>query len=127
MAKMQLVIFSFGYKYGCPRDTNFLLDIRCLPNPFWEDSLRARNGQDGEIAAYVLDSSEGRELKGQLLELLRLWLVQQAAADKEVLRLAIGCTGGRHRSVAMTEFLAAQLSEQYPVELFHRDMEKDSF
>ena len=127
MAEMQLVIFSFGYKYGCPLDANFLLDIRCLPNPFWEDSLRARTGQDGEVAAYVLKSSEGMALKVQLLAFLRLWISQQAVADKEVLRLAIGCTGGRHRSVAMAEFLATQLAEEYPVELFHRDIEKDSF
>ncbi len=127
MARMQLVIFSFGYKYGCPLDANFLLDIRYLPNPFWENSLRARNGQDEEVAAYVLESREGRELKEQLLAFIRLWVAGQAAANKEILRLGIGCTGGRHRSVAMAEFLAAKLIEEYSVELFHRDIEKDHF
>lgn len=123
---MCLVFFSFGYKYGYPLENNFLVDVRCLPNPYWEEELRAHSGLTAEVASYVLDSKAGQEMKIRLEEFLSFWFEQQADAGKETLRIAIGCTGGRHRSVAFVESLVATFSKQgYTIEHFHRDITKD--
>ncbi len=125
MAEKHLQLFSFGYKYGSPLDVNFLVDVRHLPNPYWEETLRLRTGLDPETSDFVLRSPEGDELKEALRRFLQLWMTQQAEAGKLWLRVAVGCTGGRHRSVAMVEYLASVLGGDWEVEHFHRDVEKD--
>ena len=100
--------------------------MRFLPNPYWVDTLRLRTGQDKDVADYVVGSAAGQEFL-RLIEPLVLFLVNKnSLAGKEELRLAVGCTGGRHRSVAVVEVLQQILRTQ-PIELtvFHRDVEKE--
>jgi RNase adapter protein RapZ len=124
---LHVTLFSFGFKYGIPDDIHLLWDVRFLPNPYWVDALRSRTGLDRDVADYVVGSTAGREFL-LLLEPLLLFLVNaNALAGKDGLHLAVGCTGGRHRSVAVVEALQQILLKQ-PVELtvFHRDVEKDN-
>lgn len=124
---LRVVLFSFGYKYGIPLDVNMLLDVRFLPNPYWVDELRSKTGQQKDVANYVLQSEQGQVTSTKLKEFLKLLVENNSAAKKKTLRIAIGCTGGRHRSVAVTEEMAASL-QNLAVELamFHRDIEKDT-
>ncbi len=125
--KLKVVLCSFGFKYGVPKDINMLWDVRFLPNPYWEEELRLKNGMDNDVSDYVVGSSEGRSF----LKLLRpfiLFLVQQnVSAGKDFMKLAVGCTGGRHRSVAVAEVLK-DILQVLPVELHveHGDIDKDS-
>lgn len=123
---LRVVLYSFGFKYGVPVDANMIWDVRFLPNPYWEASLRPKTGKVKEVADYVLQSSEGRSFLLHLEPLLRFLIEQNSAAGKQSLRIAIGCTGGMHRSVAVSEKIAAFLTT-FPIELtvFHRDIERD--
>jgi RNase adapter protein RapZ len=123
---LRITLFSFGFKYGLPGDINLLWDVRFLPNPYWVDALRRRTGLEKIVADYVLTSVEGREFL-QLIEPLMLFLVEKnSLAKRQELHLAIGCTGGRHRSVAVAEALRKILQKQHVEStVFHRDIEKD--
>ncbi len=124
--QLRIVLYSFGFKYGIPTDVNMIWDVRFLPNPHWVDELRAKTGKAGEVADYVLQNSEAQSFICHLEPLLKFLVERNCAAGKKTVRIAIGCTGGRHRSVAVTEKIAAFLSV-FPVQLtvFHRDIEKD--
>ncbi len=124
--QLRVILFSFGFKYGTPIDINQLWDVRFLPNPYWVPELRPKNGKEPEVAEYVLASPAGRSFWQHLQPLLLFLVKENLAADKKTLRIAIGCTGGRHRSVAVTEKIATLLSVQ-PVQLtvFHRDIDRD--
>ena len=123
---LQVVLFSFGFKYGAPADANVILDVRFLPNPYWVEELRPETGRVEEVAAYVLESDGGRGVIALFKPMLIFLVEQNSAAGKENLRIAVGCTGGRHRSVAVIEALAVSLQES-SVEhsFFHRDIERD--
>jgi RNase adapter protein RapZ len=123
---LQVTLLSFGYKYGLPEDINLLWDVRFLPNPYWVDALRQRTGLEQVVADFVRTSETGREFF-QLIKPLMLFLVEQNTLTKRLeQRWAVGCTGGRHRSVAVAEVLREILQKQ-PVELtvIHRDIGKD--
>ncbi len=124
--QLRVILFSFGFKYGTPIDINQLWDVRFLPNPYWVPELRPKNGKEPEVAEYVLASPAGRSFWQHLQPLLLFLVKENLAADKNTLRIAIGCTGGRHRSVAVTEKIAVLLSEQ-PIQLtvFHRDIARE--
>ncbi|SDP65377.1 RapZ C-terminal domain-containing protein [Desulforhopalus singaporensis] len=125
--RLRVVLFSFGYKYGSPTGLQLLLDVRFLPNPYWVKELRPGSGLDRNVADYVLESEAGKELQEQLRSLVELLARQNIAAQKKVMRLAVGCTGGRHRSVALTVWLADVLRQMdVDLEVFHRDIEKDN-
>ena len=120
---MKLEIFSFGRKYGVP-DADMVLDVRCLENPFWVPELRGKNGLQKEVQEYILERS-GDYLE-KLKELLCLHLKLAEAKNCENLRFAVGCTGGRHRSVCVSKLLADYFTEQgYEVELSHRDIDRE--
>ncbi len=124
--RIDVTLCSFGFKYGMPTDINMLWDVRFLPNPFWEEKLRPKTGMDKEISDYVIGSSEGRAFL-KLLKTFLIFIVQEnITAGKKEIKLAVGCTGGRHRSVAVTEVLKDVLLV-LPVQLKveHRDIEKD--
>ena len=123
---MRVIIFSFGFKHGVPVDANLLFDVRFLPNPYWEEDLRPQSGLQDEVSAYVVDSDQGREFL-RLLEPLLVSVAAGMAENKKELRIGIGCTGGRHRSVAVVETLAAQLAtdSRFQVQPFHRDIDKN--
>ncbi len=117
-------LFSFGFKYGAPTDANLLLDVRFLKNPYYDDKLRPYTGQNPAVAEFVLADKEAKKFMASLEPLLD-FLCGNSQGDE--LRLAIGCTGGHHRSVAVVESLGRFLQKrQLNVEIFHRDIEKDS-
>lgn len=105
-------IFSFGFKYGTPTDADFVADVRFLPNPYWVPSLRELNGQDRTVSDYVLSSSGAMEFLDAYEKALMIAIDGYAKEDKHFVTIAVGCTGGQHRSVAMSEALAKRLRAQ---------------
>lgn len=118
---MRVHLISFGFKYGAPAEADMVTDLRFLPNPYFDEALRPMSGKDEAIASYVLDSSPGREYLSRLLEFLDFTLPLYAAEGRYRLTMAFGCTGGRHRSVAVTEAVLAHLLEKgFNVSVEHR-------
>lgn len=124
---LKVHMFSFGFKHGTPLDAGLLFDVRFLPNPYWQEDLRAQSGLQPEVSTYVIDSSEGKQFLQALLPLLDCVMNQSAAGGKDELRIGIGCTGGRHRSVAVVEYLAGHLRQNsgWRLQVQHRDINKD--
>ncbi|HEV2785024.1 MAG TPA: RNase adapter RapZ [Solirubrobacteraceae bacterium] len=124
--KLAVTFYSFGHKHGPPRDADLALDVRFLPNPHYEPDLRPLTGFDRRIVDYVGRDGRLDELYERLLPLLEFLLPQYVSEGKAHLVVAIGCTGGRHRSVAIAERLAAQFRDrpEYLVEVQHRDVER---
>jgi UPF0042 nucleotide-binding protein len=121
-AVMRVFLVSFGYKYGLPTDTDLVLDVRFLPNPFFVDELRALDGTDPAVASYVLDRDETREFLDRTMGLLDFALPLYEREGKRYLTVGLGCTGGRHRSVVLVEELERRLAGHgYPVKVQHRD------
>ena len=122
---LKILLFSFGFKHGVPVDANMLFDVRFLPNPYWQEDLRPKSGLQEQVSTYVVDSDQGTEF----LKLLEPLLLNIAGGmdSKRDLRIGIGCTGGRHRSVAVVEALARKLSADpdFQVRAFHRDIDKN--
>lgn len=116
-------VVSFGFKYGLPQDADLVFDLRFLPNPHFVPDLRPQSGLDPPVRDYVLGTPEGAELLDDLTSLLAKLLPRYAAEGKSYLTIGIGCTGGRHRSVAMAEALGARLTHG-PVVVAHRDVER---
>lgn len=122
-----VTLFSFGYKYGAPQDVNLLFDVRFLDNPFHVAELRSHNGTETLIADFVLNNQAGQTCLVQLQETILYYAKHLQQTSKEELRVGIGCTGGHHRSVAMTEALAKAISLTLPdLSYFHRDIKKES-
>jgi len=122
---MQIVVVSFGYKYGIPLDADLIFDTRFLPNPFYVDSLREKTGKSRAVRAYVLRSPESREFKNRLFPFIDYLLPRFVAEGKSYLTMAIGCTGGRHRSVVIAEDLRTYLRQRsYDIKVYHRDIFK---
>jgi UPF0042 nucleotide-binding protein len=121
---MVVRLLSFGFKYGTPVHADIVFDLRFLPNPHFVEALRPKTGLDREVAAYVLESAEAKELNGHLIPLLEYAIPRYAREGKAYLTIALGCTGGRHRSVAMAEELARQLGSAHQVVVTHRDAER---
>lgn len=116
-------VVSFGFKYGVPAEADLLFDVRFLPNPFFEEDLRSLDGRTSEVQAYLSDSPLTGEFMGRLEELLDFLIPQYAAEGKTYLFVAIGCTGGKHRSVALAERLGQYLTQQHvPCSVSHRDL-----
>ncbi len=124
---LPITLFSFGYKYTPPQDVNLLFDVRFLANPYHVETLRSFTGLEPSIAKYVLANEAGRECLQHLQRTITFFIKQFQFSGKEELRVGIGCTGGHHRSVAMTEALARLLREEFTtVTHFHRDISKES-
>ena len=121
--KLVTRLVSFGFKYGLPQDADLVFDLRFLPNPHFVPALRPHTGLDAPVADYVFQAPEAQELLTDLEVLLRKLLPRYAAEGKAYLTIGIGCTGGRHRSVAMAEALAKRLGDG-PALVVHRDVER---
>lgn len=122
---MRIEITSFGHNYGVP-EADVILDARCLENPFWVPELKEKCGLDAEVQNYILAFPECREYAERLTELLSMQAGMAKRRGLDCLRIAVGCTGGRHRSVTVAELLARRFrEEQYEVTLTHRDLDKD--
>lgn len=120
---MATTVMSFGYKHGVPADVDIVMDCRFLANPFWIDHLRPLTGQDPEIVEYLEAQENTAEFLDRFVDLLELLLPAYRAEGKSYLSIALGCTGGRHRSVAMAEAIARRI-EAFGVEprVYHRDI-----
>ena len=112
---------SFGYKYGVPMDADLMIDVRFLPNPYWEPKLRIFSGNDDNVYHYVMDKPETQEFLKRLLSFLDYSFAQYVKEGKNHFTVAIGCTGGQHRSVAITNFLYDHYKTTYHVYKSHRD------
>ena len=116
---------SFGFRYGVPPGVEMLFDVRCLPNPYFEEALRESTGRDAEVAAFVLAGAVGRDYYDRLRGMLEFVLPLNDREGKAYMSIAIGCTGGRHRSVAVVEALAKDLhGAGREVNVDHRDVER---
>ena len=117
-------IFSFGFKYGIPIDADFVADVRFLPNPFWEVELRPYSGNDACVYNYVMDKPETQEFIKRLLSFLDYVFPQYEKEGKNHFTVAIGCTGGQHRSVTITNFLYEHYRKIYNCYKEHRDQKE---
>jgi UPF0042 nucleotide-binding protein len=123
--RLQVTIISFGYKYGIPFDADLIFDTRFLPNPFYREDLRHRTGRDRAVRKYVLDSEESQAFLKELFRFVSFLMPRFVAEGKSHLVLAIGCTGGRHRSVVVADLLREMLgARKYDIKLLHRDLDK---
>jgi UPF0042 nucleotide-binding protein len=122
---MRTSVVSFGYKYGLPLDVDVVFDCRFLPNPFWIEELRPFSGLDAPVREYVLSQPETKDFLEKVDGLLTGILPSFVREGKSYLTIALGCTGGRHRSVALAEALGERIGEHgHPVAVFHRDVER---
>lgn len=125
--RTRVTVLSFGYKYGLPMDADMVVDVRFLPNPFWIPELRELTGRDAEVRDYVLSQEGCIEFLDRYHELLRLISNGYHREGKRYLTLAVGCTGGKHRSVAIGEELASRLAAEDGVtaKVVHRDLGRE--
>ena len=123
---LKVTVVSFGFKYGIPVDADLLADMRFLPNPYWVPDLRPLSGRDPEVAGYVKARPEAQEFLDQYLQVLQTIGRGYLREGKRFMTLAVGCTGGKHRSVAMTEEIAARLSAAgMDARAMHRDLGRE--
>ncbi|MCT6892294.1 MAG: RNase adaptor protein RapZ, partial [Lactobacillus sp.] len=117
-------VLSFGFKYGMPIDADIVMDVRFLPNPFYILELRPFTGLDKRVAKYVMEKNETKVFYKKLLDLLETAVPGYIKEGKGKLTIAIGCTGGQHRSVAIAQQLAHDLSQNYSVDITHREISR---
>lgn len=116
---------SFGFKYGSAAEADLMFDVRCLPNPFYVEELRPLTGLDDSIKSYVLENGVTQEFKHRLLQFIEYAVPLYCSEGKSQLVIAVGCTGGKHRSVVFAELIGAYLKEKgYRVSITHRDIAK---
>ncbi|MCK6258562.1 RNase adapter RapZ [Fictibacillus sp. WQ 8-8] len=118
-------VMSFGFKYGMPIDADLVFDVRFLPNPHYIDHMRPRTGLEPDISEYVLRWPETKTFLEKLIDLLNFMIPQYKREGKSQLIIGIGCTGGKHRSVALAEYIKNALSKEFVTLSSHRDMGKD--
>ena len=122
---MKISLYSFGFKHGHAQ-ADLVWDVRFLPNPFWVPELKPFTGKESQVASYVLNNQSALRFLALLEPLLTFLLDEYDARGRESVTLAVGCTGGKHRSVAVVEWLRAWLGQQgRPTETYHRDIDKD--
>ena len=122
-----VTVLSFGFKYGIPSDADLVFDVRFLPNPYYEQALRPLTGNDRSIQEYVMKNGDGRKFLDKLEDLMQFLIPRYLDEGKNSLVIGIGCTGGKHRSVTITNGLYARLKKfPYTVRMEHRDIEKDA-
>lgn len=118
-----ILIQSFGFKRGVPVDADLVFDVRCLPNPYWKPDLRPFSGKDRQVCDYLDAEPDVQEMYQDIHQFLHKWLPRYAAGERSYMTIAIGCTGGHHRSVYMAERLVRELSSTFSNLLIrHRDL-----
>lgn len=123
-----VTVLSFGFKYGIPSDADLVFDVRFLPNPYYIEHLRHQTGNDREIREYVMENDKAKQFLEKLTDMIRFLIPNYVAEGKHQLVIAIGCTGGKHRSVTLANELFEALSDDdnYGIKVEHRDIEKDA-
>jgi UPF0042 nucleotide-binding protein len=119
---LTLVFESFGFKHGVPRDADLMFDVRCLPNPHYDPTLRPLTGRDMPVAAFLESQPDALKLREDIARFVKDWLPKYGHDNRSYLTVAIGCTGGQHRSVWMTEWLATQFADRPDVLVRHREL-----
>lgn len=123
-SKLNVILQSFGYKYGVPTDSDFMFDVRCLPNPYWDLSIRDLSGHDQLVIDFFEKNSEVEEMINSIHTFITRWINLFASENRSYLTLSIGCTGGHHRSVYCINKLAVLLGTlDYPISVRHREFE----
>jgi len=120
--RLALLFESFGFKLGVPLDADLVFDVRCLPNPHYEPSLAPKTGEDAEVIAFLERHPEVERMYGDIYHFVASWLPDYARDNRNYLTVAIGCTGGRHRSVYLVERLARAFAPRYQVLRRHREL-----
>jgi RNase adapter protein RapZ len=124
--RLRIAVMSFGFKYGIPLDADLVFDMRFLPNPFWIPELRAKNGTDPSVAAYVMNKKGAGEFVDRVIDLMQPMISGYQREGRRYVTLSVGCTGGKHRSVAVAEALAKRLNGQdVATILVHRDLGRE--
>ena len=123
-----VTILSFGFKYGIPTDADLVFDVRFLPNPYYMEELRAKTGNDKEIQDFVMANGKADAFLDKLEDMIRFLIPNYVTEGKHQLVVAIGCTGGKHRSVTLANGLyeRLQVAEDFGIKIDHRDIEKDA-
>ncbi|MDD3363227.1 MAG: RNase adapter RapZ [Hespellia sp.] len=123
-----ITVLSFGFKYGIPSDADLVFDVRFLPNPYYIDELRAMSGNDAPVHDYVMENEKSKEFLDKLTDMIEFLIPNYILEGKHQLVIAVGCTGGKHRSVTLANELYTFLSEddKYGVKMEHRDIGKDA-
>jgi UPF0042 nucleotide-binding protein len=126
-ATTRLTVMSFGFKYGVPTDVDMVADMRFLPNPYWEENLRGSSGKDGAVRSYVTTNPAAKRFLEHYEKALHIVLEGYVSENKTYATLAIGCTGGKHRSVAMAEEIVARLGSRQDIQVSvkHRDLGRE--
>ena len=123
--KMHIILTSFGYKYGVPADADLVIDVRFLPNPYFISEFRDLSGNDGAVSDYVMNNETAGKFRDKFFDLVTFLTPLYEQEGKSYLTICVGCTGGRHRSIAVVNHLQSFLSEKnYPVRMIHRDLGK---
>jgi RNase adapter protein RapZ len=124
-SQMTVNIISFGFKYGIPIDADLVFDVRFLPNPHYIETLRPMTGLDADVSDYVFQWEETKQFVERLTDFVKYTLPHYQREGKSQLVIGIGCTGGKHRSVSIAEFLGKTFKEDYVTRVSHRDIERD--
>lgn len=126
---LYITVLSFGFKYGIPSDADLVFDVRFLPNPYYVEELRPKTGNDVEIRDFVMNNDKARMFRDKLVDMVDFLVPNYVAEGKTQLIVAVGCTGGKHRSVTLANELYEALKEHqdnYGIKIEHRDIEKDA-
>ena len=121
---LSLMFQSFGFKYGTPRDSDYLFDVRCLPNPYWIPELRGHTGLEKEVISWLSSQELVKKMEQDLTGFIEQWIPHMIASQRAYLTISIGCTGGHHRSVYLTEKLAKYFQKSYKNSIIvqHREL-----
>ncbi len=120
---LSILIQSFGFKHGLPADTDYIFDVRCLPNPHWEDELESLTGRDRAVIDYLESFAEVNSMSESITDFLKTWIPCFREENRSYMTISIGCTGGRHRSVYLVEKIANELQEiKINASVHHRDL-----
>lgn len=120
--QLSLLIQSFGFKKGIPGNADYVFDIRCLPNPYWQLELRELTGQDKKVIDFLSNKTIVKNMYESIIQFTEKWIPEMKANQRCYLTIAIGCTGGQHRSVFMANKIAEYYSKIYPTTVKHREM-----
>ena len=126
---MMITVLSFGFKYGIPADSDMVMDVRFLPNPYYDVELRPKTGNDKEIQDFVMKYPEATEFVDKLEDMVKFLIPQYISEGKNQLVISVGCTGGKHRSVTLANELYNRLNKddrEYGLKIEHRDLTKDA-
>lgn len=123
LGQMTLVFQSFGFKHGIPADCDYLFDVRMLPNPYYDQELRPFSGKDAPVQAFLRQQPEVLEMQAQIAQFFEHWLPRLEQNHRSYVTVAIGCTGGQHRSVFLVEQLAAHFGKDWPTLTRHRELD----